>query len=155
MQLMLYAYLKIELENKDFKIEFISKRNTTQGTQPEHVRTARKCCCLKTINRVSKRRHFLIALYNLRQSNNAFMLRSLTISATFLLASTLYSQDTFSIVAVDTVTGEVGSAGAPCVDLFQTSLNTDDFLGVLFPEKAQSILKPVMCRPIKTTPRIE
>jgi len=27
------------------------------------------------------------------------------------------SQDTYSIVAIDTITGEVGSAGASCVDL--------------------------------------
>lgn len=32
--------------------------------------------------------------------------------------SNLYSQDTFSIVAVDTVTGEIGSAGASCVGPF-------------------------------------
>ena len=27
----------------------------------------------------------------------------------------IFSQDTFSIVAVDTITGEIGSAGASCV----------------------------------------
>ena len=43
------------------------------------------------------------------------------------------SQDTFSIVAVDSITGEVGSAGASCVDLFQTNFATDHFLGDLFP----------------------
>jgi uncharacterized Ntn-hydrolase superfamily protein len=43
------------------------------------------------------------------------------------------SQDTFSIVAVDSLTGEVGSAGASCVDLFQFSFPTDDFLGQLIP----------------------
>ena len=37
-----------------------------------------------------------------------------------------FSQDTFSIVAVDSITGEVGSAGASCVDLFQAGLPTDD-----------------------------
>lgn len=42
-------------------------------------------------------------------------------------------QDTFSIVAVDVQTGEVGSAGASCVDLFQTNLSDDDFLGELIP----------------------
>jgi uncharacterized Ntn-hydrolase superfamily protein len=31
----------------------------------------------------------------------------------------LFSQDTFSIVAVDTVTGEIGSAGASCLDNIQ------------------------------------
>ena len=43
-------------------------------------------------------------------------------------------QDTFSIVAVDVQTGEVGSAGASCVDLFQTNLSDDDFLGELIPQ---------------------
>ena len=47
--------------------------------------------------------------------------------------STSFAQDTFSIVAVDSVTGEVGSAGASCVDLFQTTLGSDDFLGQLIP----------------------
>ena len=35
----------------------------------------------------------------------------------FLLSlSNIYSQHTFSIVAVDTLTGEIGSAGATCGD---------------------------------------
>ena len=41
------------------------------------------------------------------------------ITTTFLLLysfSFIYAQDTFSIVAVDTLTGEVGSAGASCLD---------------------------------------
>ncbi len=42
------------------------------------------------------------------------------------------SQDTFSIVAVDAETGEVGSAGASCVELSVFEL-PPDFLGVLFP----------------------
>ena len=46
---------------------------------------------------------------------------------------TSQAQDTFSIVAVDSVTGEVGSAGASCVDLFAAGLSNDDFLGVLVP----------------------
>lgn len=44
------------------------------------------------------------------------------------------SQDTFSIVAVDTETGEVGSAGASCVDLFDfPQIANDHFIGELFP----------------------
>lgn len=39
-----------------------------------------------------------------------------------LLPYAAFSQDTFSIVAIDTVTGEVGSAGASCVDLTKTDL---------------------------------
>jgi uncharacterized Ntn-hydrolase superfamily protein len=45
----------------------------------------------------------------------------------------LNSQDTFSIVAVDTLTGEVGCAGASCVDLTAFPGFSDDFLGELFP----------------------
>lgn len=35
--------------------------------------------------------------------------------AAYLLIQSIYSQDTFSICAVDTITGEVGSAGASCI----------------------------------------
>jgi len=45
----------------------------------------------------------------------------------------LCSQDTFSIVAVDSTTGEVGAAGASCVDLFNIGDISDDFLAELFP----------------------
>lgn len=37
----------------------------------------------------------------------------------FLSLETVFAQDTFSIVAVDTTTGEVGSAGASCLDEIQ------------------------------------
>ena len=49
------------------------------------------------------------------------------------MALAAHAQDTFSIVAVDSITGEVGSAGASCVDLFAAGLPNDDFLGVLIP----------------------
>lgn len=45
------------------------------------------------------------------------------------------SQDTFSIVAVDSITGEVGSAGASCVDLSFFPGFNPDFLGELFPNE--------------------
>lgn len=49
----------------------------------------------------------------------------------------LQAQDTFSIVAVDSVTGEVGSAGASCVDLLLFFPNfAIDFLGDLIPGQA-------------------
>jgi len=35
------------------------------------------------------------------------------------LSSRVFSQDTFSIVALDTITGEIGSAGASCLDNIQ------------------------------------
>lgn len=53
----------------------------------------------------------------------------------FLSQTILHAQDTFSMVAVDTVTGEVGSAGASCVDLTGISGLSDHFLGELFPGK--------------------
>jgi uncharacterized Ntn-hydrolase superfamily protein len=37
------------------------------------------------------------------------------IICTVFLVFSLQAQDTFSIVAIDTITGEVGSAGASCV----------------------------------------
>jgi uncharacterized Ntn-hydrolase superfamily protein len=56
---------------------------------------------------------------------------ALLISFPFLHVS---AQDTFSIVAVDSVTGEVGSAGASCVDLILFFPNyATDFLGDLIP----------------------
>jgi uncharacterized Ntn-hydrolase superfamily protein len=39
-----------------------------------------------------------------------------TLLALFVIILSTYSQDTFSIVAVDSVTGEIGSAGASCID---------------------------------------
>jgi len=56
------------------------------------------------------------------------------LALTSLFAQGLRAQDTFSIVAVDSVTGEVGSAGASCVDLILFFPNYPvDFLGDLIP----------------------
>ncbi len=49
-----------------------------------------------------------------------------------LISVQAFAQDTFSIVAVDPETGEVGSAGASCVELSNFNL-PPDFLGDLFP----------------------
>ncbi|HSG68733.1 MAG TPA: DUF1028 domain-containing protein, partial [Bacteroidales bacterium] len=57
----------------------------------------------------------------------------LLIALLFAAFSLAYAQDTFSIVAIDTVTGEVGSAGASCVDMNSFPGYDDDFLGELFP----------------------
>lgn len=57
-----------------------------------------------------------------------------TIALTSCLSTLTPAQDTFSIVAVDATTGEVGSAGASCVDLIQIFPNfATDFLGDLIP----------------------
>ena len=42
------------------------------------------------------------------------------------------SQDTYSIVAIDTITGEVGSAGASCVDLIYYNISDAGILSQLF-----------------------
>lgn len=52
-----------------------------------------------------------------------------------LVFSCVTAQDTFSIVAMDEETGEVGSAGASCVDLAAFPGFSDDFLGELLPGK--------------------
>jgi uncharacterized Ntn-hydrolase superfamily protein len=44
------------------------------------------------------------------------LMKKMTILLFILLSQVLRSQDTFSIVAVDTITGEIGSAGASCID---------------------------------------
>lgn len=62
------------------------------------------------------------------------MIKSIIFTSVFIFSTgDFLAQDTFSIVAVDPVTGEVGSAGASCVDLFQFGLPSDDFIGQLIP----------------------
>ena len=55
--------------------------------------------------------------------------------ALFTSTTMLYAQDTFSIVAVDPTTGEVGSAGASCLDLDAFNWPNDDFISNLMPGK--------------------
>lgn len=43
-------------------------------------------------------------------------MRNLIFIVLILVSQVIRSQDTFSIVAVDTITGEIGSAGASCID---------------------------------------
>ncbi len=56
---------------------------------------------------------------NATQRTSAFRLlmlsKSLILSLLLLSGPGLFSQDTFSIVAIDSITGEIGSAGASCV----------------------------------------
>lgn len=60
-------------------------------------------------------------------------IRILTILLFVSITYIVKSQDTFSIVAIDSITGEVGSAGASCVDMDNFPGYQDDFLGELFP----------------------
>ena len=62
------------------------------------------------------------------------MKKTLLIIFIILFVKDVISQDTFSIVAIDSITGEVGSAGASCVDMFTTGIPTNDFLGQLIPD---------------------
>jgi len=62
------------------------------------------------------------------------MKKGLLIIFIILFVKDVISQDTFSIVAIDSLTGEVGSAGASCVDMFTTGIPTNDFLGQLIPD---------------------
>lgn len=55
----------------------------------------------------------------------------LALSFTALLRAA--AQDTFSIAAVDTLTGEVGSAGASCVNLFTFGITDVGFLAQQLP----------------------
>jgi uncharacterized Ntn-hydrolase superfamily protein len=50
-----------------------------------------------------------------------------------------FNQDTFSIVAIDSATGEVGAAGASCVDLDAFGIANDDFIAQLFPVETGAI----------------
>ncbi len=58
----------------------------------------------------------------------------LLLTSLFVFVNILQAQDTFSIVAADSTSREVGSAGASCVDLFNTGFSDDSFLGDLFPD---------------------
>ncbi|NVK28321.1 MAG: DUF1028 domain-containing protein [Flavobacteriia bacterium] len=60
-------------------------------------------------------------------------MRSTTTLLLILFSLITAAQDTFSIVAVDPETGEVGSAGASCVDLAEYGIEDASFLGVLMP----------------------
>ncbi len=62
---------------------------------------------------------------------NKIMLTIIFLAALFL--NSTKAQDTFSIVAVDTVTGEVGSAGASCIDLTAFPEVEEDFISELYP----------------------
>lgn len=61
------------------------------------------------------------------------MLRTTALLLLFAPLGFLPAQDTFSIAAVDTLTGEVGSAGASCVNLFQAGFSDPGFLAQQLP----------------------
>jgi len=67
--------------------------------------------------------------------NRSFIMRLKILILCIALQSfqAIKAQDTFSILAFDSITGEVGAAGASCVDLFQFPGYFNDFITELFP----------------------
>jgi uncharacterized Ntn-hydrolase superfamily protein len=63
------------------------------------------------------------------------MIKKLLISVSFCLSFSLQAQDTFSIVAADSTSRKVGSAGASCVNLQSFGITDAGFLGDLLPNK--------------------
>lgn len=61
------------------------------------------------------------------------MLRTSALLLLFTSLGTLQAQDTFSIAAVDTITGEVGSAGGSCVNLLFLGIADAGFLAQQLP----------------------
>jgi hypothetical protein len=62
------------------------------------------------------------------------MKKTLVLAIFFLVSGKIKSQDTFSILAFDSITREVGAAGASCLDMFNFPQFTNDFICELFPD---------------------
>ena len=72
-------------------------------------------------------------------------MKKFIISILFLIPSISFSQDTFSIIAVDPETGEVGAAGATC--LFGESNGLIDIISSIIPGKGGVISQAYVCVP--------
>ncbi len=72
-------------------------------------------------------------------------MKKFIISILFLIPSISLSQDTFSIIAVDPETGEVGAAGATC--LFGESNGLIDIISSIIPGKGGVISQAYVCVP--------
>jgi uncharacterized Ntn-hydrolase superfamily protein len=62
------------------------------------------------------------------------MITRLVALVVLLQVTSARSQDTFSILAYDSITGEVGAAGASCLDLFNIPSFTDHTIAEIFPD---------------------
>src|SRR5690349_5549054 len=62
------------------------------------------------------------------------MKKSILVFVTVVISFSIRAQDTFSILAYDSITREVGAAGASCLDLFQTGFSKDDFITEILPD---------------------
>ena len=72
-------------------------------------------------------------------------MKKFIISILFLIPTICFSQDTFSIIAVDSETGEVGAAGATC--LFGESNGIIDIISSIIPGKGGVISQAYVCVP--------
>lgn len=72
-------------------------------------------------------------------------MKKFIISILFLIPSISFSQDTFSIIAVDPETGEIGAAGATC--LFGESNGLIDIISSIIPGKGGVISQALVCVP--------
>ena len=72
-------------------------------------------------------------------------MKKFIISILFLIPSISFSQDTFSIIAVDPETGEVGAAGATC--LFGESNGLINIISSIIPGKGGVISQAYVCVP--------
>ncbi|MEM1214914.1 MAG: DUF1028 domain-containing protein [Bacteroidota bacterium] len=74
-------------------------------------------------------------------------MRFFTLLLFLVTASLAFAQHTFSIVAVDTNTGEVGSAGATCLDLSDCSTCTAAIISGLVPGQGAINAQASVCLP--------
>ena len=70
-----------------------------------------------------------------------------TLTLIFALSQCLYAQHTFSIVAVDTITNEVGSAGATCLDSDDCSVCNATIISGLVPGRGAVNAQAQVCLP--------
>ncbi len=70
-----------------------------------------------------------------------------TLALIFTLSQSLYAQHTFSIVAVDTMTNEVGSAGATCLDSDDCSVCNAIIISGLVPGRGAVNAQAQICLP--------
>ena len=77
------------------------------------------------------------------------MTKNITLFLSFLLTIYCYSQHTFSIVAVDSGTGYIGSAGATCLDFEDGALAISDIIlnvGAIHTQAAYSVSNQLNAR---------
>ena len=72
-------------------------------------------------------------------------MRFITLFIVFIMSFKVYSQDTFSIIAIDPETGEVGAAGATC--LYNQNDGIVDIISSIIPGKGGIMSQAYVCVP--------